>query len=72
MRFLLSLVSWIWTRRPLYTLTVVVHGDGWGWHAKAGNGEIIAQGEGYTRRADAERAARHLCAARLVFKEPFA
>jgi uncharacterized protein YegP (UPF0339 family) len=27
------------------------------WHAQAGNGEIIAQGEAHTRREDATRAA---------------
>lgn len=29
----------------------------WRWHAKAGNGEIVAQGEGHDRAEDAERAA---------------
>jgi len=27
----------------------------WRWNVRAGNGEIIAQSEGYTRKADAER-----------------
>lgn len=55
--------------RKRYTLTVIPFGsDSWGWHAKAKNGEIVAQGEGYTRREDAERAARSLCEAKLVFK----
>lgn len=67
---LLSFFNWF-RRRPVYTLTVTPFGvNGWGWHAKAGNGEIVAQGEGYTRREDAERSARSMCAARLVFKEP--
>lgn len=26
--------------------------DGWRWRAKAGNGEIVASGESYERRAD--------------------
>ena len=28
----------------------------WRWRLKAANGRIIAQGEGHTRKADAERA----------------
>ena len=30
----------------------------WRWRLVAANGEIVAQSEGYTRRADAERGAR--------------
>jgi uncharacterized protein YegP (UPF0339 family) len=30
------------------------------WRLKAGNGEIVASGEGYTRMADAERGAREM------------
>jgi hypothetical protein len=29
----------------------------WYWHAKAGNGEIVAQSEAFTRESDARRAA---------------
>lgn len=32
--------------------------DQWYWHIKAGNGEIIAQSEGYTTEADAWRGLR--------------
>lgn len=41
--------------------TIVVYEDesgGWRWHLQASNGEIVAQGESHTSRADAERAAR--------------
>lgn len=31
--------------------------DQWYWHAKAGNGEIVAQGEAHPRREDAVAAA---------------
>lgn len=30
------------------------HGE-WRWHVKAANGEIVAEGESYTRREDAVR-----------------
>lgn len=58
-----------WLFRKTYTLSIIPFGVNWGWHAKAKNGEIVASGEGYSRREDAERAAKALCAARLVFKE---
>lgn len=32
--------------------------QGWFWHIKAANGEIICQGEGHATRANAERAAK--------------
>ncbi len=32
--------------------------DEWRWRAEAGNGEIVAEGEGHTRPEDAARAAR--------------
>jgi uncharacterized protein YegP (UPF0339 family) len=32
--------------------------DEWGWRLKAGNGEIVAQGEGHGSPRDAERAFR--------------
>lgn len=38
-------------------------GDGlpeWRWRLRAGNGEIVAAGESYTRREDAERAVERL------------
>jgi uncharacterized protein YegP (UPF0339 family) len=31
--------------------------DGWRWHRKAGNGEVISEGEADTREEDAWRAA---------------
>jgi len=30
--------------------------DGWRWHLKGRNGEIVASGEAYTRKADVLRA----------------
>lgn len=33
------------------------HDGDWHWHRQAANGEIIAQGEGYTRREDARTGA---------------
>jgi hypothetical protein len=47
-----------------YQETVTPHQDeetglrDWRWRVKAGNGEIVASGEGYTRREDAERGFR--------------
>lgn len=38
-------------------VTVFKAKDGWRWRAQAGNNEIVAQGEAYTRKEDAERAA---------------
>jgi uncharacterized protein YegP (UPF0339 family) len=39
-------------------LTVYQGDDGqWYWRATANNNEIVAQGEGFTRKDDAERAA---------------
>jgi uncharacterized protein YegP (UPF0339 family) len=37
----------------------ILQGDDeqWYWHAKGGNGEIVAQSEGYTEKGSAERAA---------------
>lgn len=35
---------------------LTLFGRKWFWHLKAGNGEIIASGEGYSRKADAIRA----------------
>lgn len=32
--------------------------DGWRWRLVAGNGEVVASGEAYTRKADAVRACR--------------
>lgn len=37
--------------------------DGWYWHLKAGNGEILAASESYTRKVDAHRGAREFVAA---------
>lgn len=34
--------------------------DGWRWQAKGGNGEILASGEAYVRRRDAEDAVKQL------------
>jgi uncharacterized protein YegP (UPF0339 family) len=34
--------------------------DGWRWRLVAGNGEIVASGEAYSRERDAKRAARGL------------
>jgi uncharacterized protein YegP (UPF0339 family) len=47
----------------------------WGWRLKAGNGEIVASGEGHTRPADAERAFRTVVATvievlEVFFKDP--
>jgi len=39
------------------TIEVFRADDGWRWHAKAGNGEIVAEGEQHTRMGDAIRAA---------------
>lgn len=36
--------------------TIFEDEDGqWRWHVKAGNGEIVAEGESYTRKEDARR-----------------
>jgi hypothetical protein len=44
----------------------------WYWHLKAANNEIVAQGEGYSRKADAYRAVGRLKTevwrARIVFE----
>lgn len=47
------------TRSPYI---VVFHGGkpGFHWHIRAANGEIICQGEGHMRKADAERAAKNV------------
>ena len=42
------------TRQPRFIVWQSVDGD-WRWHLKAGNGEIVAQGEGYRTRAGALR-----------------
>lgn len=34
--------------------------DGWRWNVKGGNNEILASGEAYVRRADAEDVLRQL------------
>jgi hypothetical protein len=39
---------------------VFQRGDGWRFRIKAGNGEVIATGEAYRNRKDAEAAARAL------------
>jgi uncharacterized protein YegP (UPF0339 family) len=45
------------TRRK--TIEVFKGTDGqWYWHLRAGNGEIVTQSEGYTRKASALRAAK--------------
>lgn len=36
--------------------------DGWRFRIKGGNGEIVASSESYTRKHDAERGCRALCA----------
>lgn len=35
--------------------------DGWRWHLKDDNSEIVAQGEAYTRKADAIDGAHNAC-----------
>lgn len=45
----------------MYRFDVYQAADGdWHWRLVAGNGEIMATGEGYTRRRDAVRAIRTL------------
>jgi uncharacterized protein YegP (UPF0339 family) len=43
----------------------VWHVQQWRWRVKAGNGEIVAQGEAHGSRADAERA--FLTAASVIY-----
>jgi uncharacterized protein YegP (UPF0339 family) len=51
-------------RRRTRAKVIVFEGaGGWYFHARAPNGEIIIQSEAYTRREDAECAARALCTA---------
>lgn len=64
----MKFLSWIWKPRPTHTVTVIVHGDGWGWHEKGANGEITCHSERYPTAANAERAARDHCLAKRVFK----
>lgn len=48
-------------RRPKFEVIQNYNPEGrrqWYWHLRASNGEIVAQSEGYTRKADAERGAR--------------
>lgn len=52
--------------RKRYTLHVFEAKDGWRFHAKAGNGEILFASESYTRKEDAVRACKALSKARLV------
>jgi uncharacterized protein YegP (UPF0339 family) len=42
----------------MYRFVIFEAADGWRWHLKAANGEIVAQGEAYTRRRDCVRAIR--------------
>ena len=42
------------------TFRVYQSQDGWRWRLVGANGEIVAQGEAYTRKADALRAVRRL------------
>lgn len=68
----MSLWSYFFGKRDVWTVQVASKPDAageWRWNCKAGNGEITQQGEGYTRREDAERAAKRLTEVRLVFKE---
>jgi len=48
-----------------HTMSVTIYQDtdGWRWRAQAGNNEIIASGEAYKQRGDAE----HICD--LIFGE---
>jgi uncharacterized protein YegP (UPF0339 family) len=41
-------------------ITIYRNGDGWRWRIKAGNREIMAVGEAYTRRRNAEKAVAKL------------
>lgn len=50
-------------------LSVYRSRDGWRWRIKAANGEIVAQGENYTRLYDARRSARRFIALVLRFKD---
>ena len=52
--------------KKTYTIHVFQAADGWRFHAKAGNNEIIFQSESYTRKEDAERAARMVEDGRFV------
>lgn len=65
----MKFLSWFLIPRPTYTLTVQPFGDGWGFHAKAGNGEIVFHGEGHPDKYEAKQAALRACRAKLVFKE---
>ena len=67
----------LFCRRKVYTLHIFETGivaalkvpdteSSWHFHAKAANGEILFQSEGYTRKEDAERAAVALTKAKLV------
>lgn len=58
-----------WFRKK-YTARVVAGVDG-KHHVRivAGNGEIVLASETYSRREDAERAARTLASVRIVFEE---
>jgi hypothetical protein len=46
-------------------------GDDWRWRVKAGNGEIVAHGEGYTREEDAVRGFKTAAVAVLEASIPF-
>lgn len=48
-----STVDWI----ELYSTVNADEGSDWHWRAKAGNGEIVSQGEGHGSMGDALRAA---------------
>lgn len=41
----------------------------WRWHAKAANNEIVAQGEAFTRKEDAIRAAEGVFPGRVVYQK---
>ncbi len=43
--------------------------DEWRWRAEAGNGEIVAEGEGHTRAEDAARAARGVLGDVPIYRE---
>lgn len=43
-----------------YCFEVYPSGDAWRWRLRAPNGEIVAQGEGYTRKSQAHRAVERI------------
>jgi len=53
-------------RRPVYKLHVFQSGDGWYFHAKAANGEIVFPSQRYETKDSAQETAEKLTRARLV------